>query len=233
MPFIVGAFSSLYVPPELIAGCVQKGMPLLLNEALWSGGQATLMQCYSVRGLSVVSALNIAQTIGNVFNVAFIAMGSATAIIIGQKLGEWGETRKKELKEEAWKLMLFSVVLCVISALLMILASGFFPKIYNTSEEIRALAAGLICLMAAFIPVHAFNNASYFIIRSGGKTFITFLFDSCFCWAVSIPAAWFLAHRTAMPILPLYACVASAELIKVGIGVTLVNRGIWIKDITI
>ena len=233
MPFIDGAYRSLYVPKELIAGCIRKGLPLLLNEALWSGGQATLTQCYSVRGLSVVSALNIAQTIGNVFNVAFIAMGSATAIIIGQRLGEWGESKKKELKEEAWKLMLFSVVLCVISALLMVLVSGIFPKIYNTTEEIRALATGLICVMAAFMPVHAFNNASYFIIRSGGKTFITFLFDSCFCWAASIPAAMFLSRCTAMPILPLYACVAAVELVKVVIGVSLVNKGIWIRDITI
>ena len=233
LPFIAGAFRSIYVPSELILSCIQKGTPLLINEALWSGGQAMLTQCYSVRGLSVVSALNIAQTIGNVFNVAFIAMGSATAIIIGQRLGELGESHSMELKEEAWKLTLFSVFLCVASAILMILISGAFPRIYNTTDEIRSLATGLICLMAAIMPIHAFNNASYFILRSGGKTLITFLFDSCFCWLASIPAAFFLAHFTSLPILPMYAVVMSTELIKVFIGVTLVNKGIWIKDITV
>lgn len=233
LPFIAGAFRSLYVPSELTLSCIQKGTPLLINEALWSGGQAMLTQCYSVRGLSVVSALNIAQTIGNVFNVAFIAMGSATAIIIGQRLGELGESHSSELKEEAWKLTLFSVFLCVASAILMILISGIFPRIYKTTDEIRSLATGLICLMAAIMPVHAFNNASYFILRSGGKTLITFLFDSCFCWLASIPAAFFLAHFTNLPILPMYAVVMSTELIKVFIGVTLVNKGIWIKDITV
>ena len=66
-------------------------------------------------GLSVVSAFNISQTIAGVFNVAFIAMGSATAIIMGQKLGEWGESRVTELKDEAWKLTSFSVfsVYCI------------------------------------------------------------------------------------------------------------------------
>lgn len=233
IPFITGAYRSLYVPRELTLSCIRKGTPLLLNEALWSGGQAILTQCYSVRGLSVVSALNIAQTLGNVFNVAFIAMGSATAIIIGQKLGEWGESRTRELKDEAWRLMLFSFLLCTLSSMMMISVSVVFPKIYNTTGGIRALATGLIILMAAFLPVHSFNNASYFIIRSGGKTFITFLFDSCFCWAVSIPAAFFLAHYTRLPILPMYATVLSFELVKVVIGVTLVNKGIWIKDITV
>ena len=233
VPFVVGALRSLYVPADLTLSCIQKGTPLLLNEALWSGGQAMLTQCYSVRGLSVVSAFNISQTLANLFNVAFISMGSAIAIIIGQKLGEWGESKARELKEEAWKLTAFSVFLCLISASLMFAISGIFPKIYNTTDEIRALAAGLICVTACFMPVHAFNNSSYFIIRSGGKTFITFLFDSCFCWAASIPAAFYLAHYTQVPILPLYAAVCSVELIKVVIGLTLVNKGIWIRDITV
>ena len=233
LPFIIGAFRSLYVPKALTMACIQKGTPLLMNEALWSGGQAMLTQCYSVRGLSVVSAFNISQTLGNVFNVAFIAMGSATAIIMGQRLGEWGESRAKELKTEAWKLTFFSVLLCVVSAMLMAAVSGLFPLIYRTADGIRHLASGLICIAAVFMPVHAFNNASYFIIRSGGKTFVTFLFDSCFCWIASIPTAFFLAHCTNMPILALYAVVSSVELIKVAIGSILINKGIWIKDITV
>jgi Na+-driven multidrug efflux pump len=233
VPFIEGVFRSFYVPRELILACIKKGLPLLLNEALWSGGQATLTQCYSVRGLSVVSAFNISQTISNVFSIAFIAMGSSISIIIGQKLGEWGDTRPKEIREEAWRLTFFSVFLCLISAALLVSVSGIFPKIYNTTDEIRELAAGLICVTACFMPVHAFNNSSYFIIRSGGKTFITFLFDSCFCWAASIPAAFYLAHYTQVPILPMYAAVCSVELVKVVIGLTLVNKGIWIRDITV
>ena len=233
VPFVEGALRSMYVPAELTVSCIKKGVPLLLNEALWSGGQATLTQCYSERGLSVVSSLNISQTLANVFNVAFIAMGSATAIIIGQKLGELGESHPGELKDEAWRLTIFSVFLCVISALLMISASAAFPRIYNTSDEIRALATKLICIAACFMPVHAFNNASYFIIRSGGKTWITFLFDSCFCWAMSIPAAYFLAHYTQVPIVPMYAMVSSIELIKVAIGWKLINNGFWIRDITV
>ena len=221
------------MPRELILACIKKGLPLLLNEALWSGGQATLTQCYSVRGLSVVSAFNISQTISNVFSIAFIAMGSSISIIIGQKLGEWGDTKPKEIKAEAFRLMLFSVLLCIVSALLLASVSGIFPRIYNTTDEIRGLATGLILITAAFMPVHAFNNASYFIIRSGGKTFITFLFDSCFAWVVSIPAAYVLAHFTEVPILPMYAAVCAIELIKVGIGLALVNKGIWIRDITV
>ena len=160
-------------------------------------------------------------------------MGSATAIIIGQRLGELGEEHREELLAEAWRLILFSVTLCIISGTLLMLISGVFPSIYNTSAEIRGLASGLIRISAMFMPAYAFLNASYFIIRSGGKTFITFLFDSCYCWAVSIPVAYFLAHYTGTPILPMFAIVQGVELIKVAIGAVLVNKGIWIRDITV
>ena len=65
-----------------------KGTPLLFNEALWAAGMAMLTQCYSVRGLNVVAGLNISNTINNVFNIVFIALGDSVAIVVGQLLGD-------------------------------------------------------------------------------------------------------------------------------------------------
>ena len=64
-----------------------KGVPLLLNEGLWAAGMAMLMQCYSVRGLDVVAAMNISNTLNNLFNVVFLSIGNSVAIIVGQLLG--------------------------------------------------------------------------------------------------------------------------------------------------
>ncbi len=228
-PFLHGALKSLYVPGQLVINCIRKGTPLLMNEFLWSAGQAVLTQCYSFRGLSVVAAFNISQTITNLFNVAFIAMGSAIAIIIGQELGT-GDT--EQVRVDADRLTVFSVILCVISGLMLLAVSGLFPRMYNTSEEIRAIAAGLTRIAAVFMPLHAYLNASYFILRSGGKTLITFLFDSVFIWVCTIPVAWSLAHLTSLPILPLYAAVLASDLIKCVIGFVLVKRGVWINNIT-
>ncbi len=83
------------------------------------------------------------------------------------------------------------------------------------------------------MPMYAFENATYFTLRSGGKTFITFLFDSCFVWAFSIPLAFILAHLTAMPIVMLYLCCQLIELIKCLIGFILMKKGIWINRITV
>ena len=228
-PFVRGACRTLRVPSELVRSCIRKGTPLLVNETMWSGGMAVLTHLYSVRGLSVVAAFNISQTISNVFNVTFIAMGSAIGIILGQELGQ-GKT--DEVKSDANRLAVFSVLICLIMGAGLFAVSGVFPRIYNTSDEIRSLAAGLIRISAVCMPIYAYANASYFTLRSGGKTFVTFLFDSCFSWTVSIPAAWALVHLTAMPILTLYLTVQLLDLLKDLIGYVLVQKGIWIQDIT-
>ena len=230
--FIRGVFRSFYAPAKLIRECAVKGTPLLVNEFLWSAGQAMLGQLHSVRGLSVISAFTISSTLSNVFNVAFIAMGNATAIIIGQELGAFGKTEPQRVKHDAWRLTLYAVLLCVFMGILLFLVSGFFPLIYNTSDEIRSLAAVFIRIAAVFMPMYAFENAAYFTIRSGGRTMITFLFDSFFSWVVLIPLTAVLVYFTDMSIILIFICAQLTELIKCAIGAFLMQKGIWIRDIT-
>ena len=58
----------------------------------------------------------------------------------------------------------------------------------------EAAATSFIIAQAVFMPQHAFIHATYFTLRSGGKTIITFLFDGVFMYALSIPVA-FIASR--------------------------------------
>jgi len=109
--------------------------------------------------------------------------------------------------------------------------SGLFPTIYNTTDEVRHLATQLICISALFMPFQAFTHATYFTLRSGGKTFITFLFDSCFVWLVNIPTAFCLTRFTALPIIPIYLVCQGLELIKCVIGACMLHSGAWIQNI--
>ena len=83
-----------------------------------------------------------------------------------------------------------------------------FPHIYNTEQSVRALATQFILISAVMMPVQAFLNASYFTIRSGGKTGITFFFDGGFMWICTIPLAFVLSRFSGFPILATYICCA-------------------------
>lgn len=226
--FFKGVYKSMYIPKWLIKQIIYKGAPLLLNETMWSAGIVAMNQCYSQRGLGVVAAINITSTIANLFNVVYLSMGSSISVIVGKELGAG---RLKEAKSTATKMIAFSVMCCMLTGGLMALCSSGFAGIYKTSDSIKELAVIFICICAVLTPFDALNNAAYFTLRSGGKTFITFLFDSVFLWVISIPVATVLVNFTDWNIIPLYAFCQSLNLIKSVIGVILVKKGIWIQNV--
>lgn len=227
-PFIVGAYRSFQIPRGLCRQIVRKGTPLMANEALWSCGMAVLLQCYSFRGLDVVASQNISSTVSNVFNVVFLALGSSVAIIVGQLLGAG---RMEEAVDQDRKLIFFSVAVCFGIGAAMALMAPLFPRIYNTTESVRSLAASFIIVEALFMPANAFMHASYFTLRSGGRTVVTFFFDSVYVWVFSIPAAYLLGHFTAVPIVPLYVAVKCLDFIKCAIGAVLLKKRVWVQNI--
>ena len=189
---------------------------------------AILTQCYSIRGLNVVAAQNIANTINNVFNVVFIALGDSVAIVVGQLLGAGN---MKKARDTDNKMIAFSVMCCTGVALVMLTVAPFFPKLYNTNLDAQELAKYFIMIMAIFMPQNAFLHASYFTLRSGGKTIVTFLFDSVFIWCVSVTIAFTLSRFTALPVIGIYTLVQLGDIIKCVIGFILVKKGVWLQNI--
>lgn len=225
--FIQGAYKSLWVPADLSKQIVLKGTPLMLNEALWAAGMAFLMQCYSTKGLAVVAGMNISSTVSNLFNVVFIALGSAIAIVVGQLLGAG---KMDEAKDVDRKMIFFTVSVCFVIGACMMALAPFFPRIYNTTSTVRNHATSFIMVASACMPLYAFMHATYFTLRSGGKTIITFLFDSVYVWAVDIPLALILTRCTNLPILPIYIACQTIEIIKCIIGYVLVKKGVWLHN---
>lgn len=226
--YIDGIYQNMRVPVKLVKKYFIKGAPLLVNETLWSAGMAVLVQCYSIRGLNAVAGLNIANTINNVFNVVFIAMGDAVAIIVGQLLGAG---KMKEARDTDNKIIVFSVFCCIMIAVFMFAAAPLFPGFYNTTTEARVLATQFIMAQAVFMPQAAFMHATYFTLRSGGKTIVTFLFDSVFVWCVSVPVAYFLSRYTGLHVVIVFALLQITDWIKCIIGFVLVKKGVWLQNI--
>ncbi len=227
-PFARGLYRTLRVPGTLTGLIVKKGMPLLLNEALWSSGQTTLVQIYSTRGLAVVAGINISNTISMLFNIVFMSLGSSIGIVVGNLLGA-GEMEKA--KDTNTKLTAFSVMCCLAIGGILAATSGAFPLLYNTTDEVRRIASSLILITSAVMPCHAFTNACYFTLRSGGLTRLTMVYDCCFVWCVCIPLAFGLCRFTNLPFVTVYALVTATEGLKALFGYRFVHQGKWIRNI--
>lgn len=226
--FIKGLYASFKVKKGLGRKIVVMGLPLIVNETLWAAGIAAQMQAYSNRGVMVVSGLNINSTIANVFNVAFIALGDAVAILVGQLLGA-GKT--EEAKRTSSRIIVFSVSICIILGTVLFFTAPLFPQIYNSPDEIKLLAEKFLRVTAMCMPLMGFLHATYFTIRSGGKTFITFLFDSAFLWVVAVPVAYVLTLYTDLDIVTVFLLCNLVDLIKATVGFILLKKGVWVNNL--
>ena len=227
-PFIKGAYRSLSVPGRLIGRIARTGSPLLINEILWSLGMTLINQFYSTRGLNAVAALNITGTAWNLFCVIMFAMGSAVSIMVGQRLGAG---KMDEAKDVDRKLIFLSEVIHVIIGLAMILASPYIPKLYNIGADVRNLTRRLLIIAGATLPIHSFAHVTYFTIRSGGRTVITFLFDAVYTWCVTVLLAFSLCRFTDWDIVKIYLCVQCIDILKVVIGLLMLRSDFWVRNV--
>ncbi|MBQ8397831.1 MAG: MATE family efflux transporter [Clostridia bacterium] len=227
-PFIIGAYRSLRIPAGLCRRIIVTGTPLLLNESLWSIGMAAISGNYAYRGLEVVAASNIASTAWNLFCVMMFAMGSVTAIIVGRELGAGNIEGARDVDR---KLIFFTVAVHCAIGVVVLFAAPLIPMLYDVADSVRAIAADMLRIQAFVLPVHAYVHVAYFTIRSGGKTFITFLFDCVYTCVVPVSVSFILCRLTSLDIVLCYALVQATDLVKMGIAMPLLASGCWAKNI--
>ena len=227
-PFFAGAYKSLYVPGSLAMKILRTATPLLINEILWSLGMTFITQFYSSRGLNAVAALNINGTAWNLFSVIMMGMGSAVAIMVGQRLGAG---KMEEARDVDRKLIFLTEVIHVIIGVSMVLAAPLVPRLYNVSEEVRDLTRQLLMIAGCALPIHSFAHVTYFTIRSGGRTVITFLFDAVYTWVIAVPLAFCLTRFTELTITQVYFCVQFVDILKVMIGLIMLKSDFWARNV--
>ena len=229
-PFIEGAYRTLRVPGQLLRRVLRMGAPLLANEVLWSVGMSTLTAVYSMCGLAVVSALSITFTISNLFNSVYFSLGTAVSVMVGQALGAGDFERAKA---DVWRLLAFGVVIAALMGLLLVLFAPLIPRAYTgVTEDVRRIATNLLVITACVMPLYSFAHCTYFTLRSGGKTIITFLFDSGYTWVISVPLALLMVRGLHADVRAAYAVTEAANILKCALGYLFVRSGKWIQNLT-
>ena len=228
-PFLWGAYATLRIPAKLTKRITVRGFPLLVNETLWSTGMATLTRLYSLRGLNAVAANTINSTLINLFNVFFLSIGTAASVLVGRALGS---SEPEDAREKARKIIFFELLVSLLVGGVLYAVAPALPRLYTEANaDVRAIAVGMIRVSACTMPLLGFAHCAYFILRSGGRTGITFLFDSFYTWIVPIPIVYALIHFTDWGIVAVFAAYNASEIIKDVIGYVLLKKGVWIRNI--
>ncbi len=227
-PFFKGAFKTLYIPKALLKNITVKGTPLLINEFLWAAGMSVLSMSYSLHGIAVVAGYSISSTVVNLLSISFQALGSSISIIAGKLLGAG---KFDEAISAVKKMFAFTFFASLLVGVSIFIASKPILLLYNTSQEAKNYADFFMKTAAFVVPINAIAHASYFTLRSGGKTMVTFLFDSVFLLGCVVPLAFILYYAFHLSIFIIFPIVQCTDIIKDIVGLTLIKKKVWVNNI--
>lgn len=223
-------FKRFTIEKHLTRIIAHKSWPLLGNEILWAGGMVLISMAYAQRA-NVLSALSIVSTMGNIFMIVFLGLSVGISVMVGNALGA---NRIAEAKQNIKKLYTLGVMVSLVFGLVMIAFSPLIPQMFvNVSADQKQLATYLIIVYASFLWAFSLSTGVYMTLRAGGNSLLTFLLDSGTMWLIIVPLAWVLASFTSLPLITIYIAVQSVDIIKCGIGLLLIRRGTWIRNLTL
>lgn len=220
------SLKSLYIPLSVVKTFLKKGIPLLCNEIMWSAGMSFLTMCYSSYGLAIVAACSISSTAINLLNITFRSLGIATGIIIGKDLGA---NEFDKAVDNVHKLNAFALFISVIIGVISFFVADYVPYLYNVSPESEQWAVYFVKASAVFMPFLCYENSSYFVLRAGGRIFLTSLFDGIFVLFFCGGLAFTL--KSIAPVSITYVAVEATNILKAAMGFTFLKRKLWVRNL--
>lgn len=218
------------IPKDLMMRVLSKAAPLMMNETLWSAGMAMLFKLYSTRGPDVMSGYSISGTIGDLFFTLFGGMAVAATVLISTPLGAG---QKEEARENAYRLLGFSMVLAMGFGVLIFASRSFVPILYrNVSAGAQKVACDVLGIQAFLFWIYMGSAQCYFTLRAGGDMRHTLILDSGFMWLVNIPVVAFVAYATTLPYLSPYIAGQMTDFVKLLFAFRLVRREKWLVNLT-
>lgn len=204
-------------------------MPAVANEFFWSVGIATYNGIYAHIGTEAIAAINVNATIEDLGFVIFMGLGSACAVMVGNRIGAG---KKEDAYETVRRVVALSVVSAWVIGLVIFLMRDMVAGWYNLSPEGVHDVRMLMLMMACTLWLRMFNFSTFIgALRAGGDTLFALIMELCSIWLIGVPAAYVGAFVLHLPVYYVYLMVALEELAKAIVSLWRFLSRKWIHDL--
>lgn len=220
----------LKLDKEILKDYVGLCTSVLCNELLWAIGASMISVIVGRMGTEVVAANSINGVAHQFVTVFIFGMSNATAVIIGNTIGEG---KKEKAKEYAYSIGIFSVVMGCISGLMILLIKPFVVNFYNVSYSTKLIAMEIMTVTSGIIVFQSLaSNFMMGVLRGGGDAKFVLINDLIFMWLVAIPGGFFVAFVLELPVALVFLVIKCDEILKSLTSVYRVISGKWVNDVT-
>ena len=204
--------------------------PVLFNELLWSTGSSMISVVVGWMGTEIIAANTINSVAFQLATVFIFGISNATAVIIGNTIGE-GE--KEKAKEYAFSSAIFSLLVGIIAGVIIYILRPFVVDLYNVSDATKAVAMEIMSVTSIILVFQSVGVSMMMgVLRGGGDAKFVLLNDLIFMWFMAIPGGFFAVLVLDLPIIPVFFILKSDEIIKSFVAIFRVISGKWVRDVT-
>jgi putative MATE family efflux protein len=214
---------------EFVGRIFKTVLPVVLNEGCWALGFVMYSVVYGRIGTNAIASVQIYSTIQNLFLVGIFGLASASAVMIGHKIGAGEE---EEGKAYAWRFSLLSWIGGIVLGGALALLSPLILRGFNASGEVYYSALQILHIVSLIMPLRMFCIVLIVgILRGGGDAKYAFYFEAFTMWGIGVPLAFMGAFVFKLPVQWVVALVMFEEVAKFSLGLRRLISGKWIRNV--
>lgn len=215
---------------EFIKKSYRTIFPVILNDICWGLGSVVYLAVYGRMGTQAVAAIQICNTVNNLFLVGIFGMSSAAAVMVGNSIGAGEEELGRDY---ARRFSILSVVAGIGLGLILAAASPLILNLFNVSWEVRNTSQIILYIISVIFFIRVFDVILIVgILRGGGDAKQAFLIEGFTMWFIGVPLTILGAFVFDFPVYLVYSLGILEEVFKGIMGIMRLQSGQWIKNVT-
>jgi putative MATE family efflux protein len=219
---------SLNFDKKFVVKFFKVAFPVVINDILWSVGMVCYKIAYSKIGTGALAAVQVVESINNLFFISISGLGSAVAIILGTKIGEGKEEEAHRYSMFALK---FSMILGAMVGLLIILISPIFVDQFKIDADVKKMAVDSLKILAILQVIKAFTMVEVIgVLRGAGDATFSMFLEMSSIWLIGVPIAFISALVWHLPLPLIYLMVGSEEIVKLIVGMKRIRSKKYIHN---
>lgn len=202
---------------------------VILNELIFSSASAAYSIAYARISTNASATMQISGTIIDMFFIFLTGVGTASAIMIGNKIGAREEERARQYASHVAKLTPLIGILLGIGLWLL---APIVPNWFKIQPETYMDTVRVLRIMALIMPLRAFNAIMIIgVFRGGADTAYSMFVQGGVIGCYSVPIAFIGAVGLKWPVYLVLLLVCIEDAIKLPFEFYRLKSGKWMKSV--
>ena len=215
---------------ELFFRVMKTALPVVLTESSWAVTMSLTFAAFGRLGTSALAVSQIANVVCDLLQSVFFGVGNASAMMIGEKLGQRNPDVAYEYGRRSIKV---TCVLIVIMTLIMLTLSRPIAMIYAFEEPTNTLLVKTLMAVAFTIGPKMLGYIYICgIFRAGGDTIYCMIIELIATWCLQVTMAFFavLVLHVSLPVA--FILVEIGDLFRIVTNIPHFRSRKWIHIVT-